>query len=120
MSIGFQAAQLTHATADFAYLYPEEFKIWREECNYVVCLETLDKDALLELENKAIEGDYKIVSVREPDIDDELTAILFVPSKNTRTLLSNLPCLGKQDKRQSSITELKNEVKVRNLMKIGA
>lgn len=80
----------------------------------------MNSQSLLELEKKALVQDYQIVSVREPDIDDELTAILFVPSKKNRSLLSNLPCLGKQDKRQNSITELKNEIKVRNLMKIGA
>ena len=108
LSSGFQAAQIAHAIADFSKHHTAEFLEWHNNSNYIVILETKNLAELQELTIKANQQNFQIITVEEPDIADELTVMLFIPNENNRKFLANLPCLGKNDKKQEIIKERKN------------
>jgi len=73
-------------------------------------LEAKNEAALLALTVKAENKEIDFVAVREPDINDGLTAVVFVPGEKNRSFLANLPCLGKKDPRQAAISASKEDI----------
>lgn len=51
--------------------------------------------ALSSLQEHARARNITVSEFREPDLGDEITALAFAPSAETRRLLSNLPCAGR-------------------------
>ena len=90
LSSGYQTAQSCHAVAEFAYHWPEEFKDWRENGNYMICLAAKDSyeltDILLQCAGKNI--DYQLFA--EDDID-EITAVAIFPHEEASKITSHLP-----------------------------
>ena len=54
-----------------------------------------DSNSLNALLEKSSQRELDAISFREPDLDDELTALAFAPHPHNRKLLSNLPLAGK-------------------------
>jgi hypothetical protein len=110
LSSGFQTAQVAHAVADFAATNPEAYRKWHKDSNYIVVLEAKNEENLLNLTVNADKKNIEYVAVREPDINDGLTAVLFLPGEKNRSFLSSLPCLGKNDPRQTAISASKDDI----------
>lgn len=90
LSPGYQAVQPAHALAEFAMTYPEIFADWHKNHKNLVILSVPSEAALQELFTIAQERGIKGVDFREPDINDELTAIALEPSDETYKLVSSL------------------------------
>lgn len=96
LSVGYQIAQSCHSVADFAYHKPYEFKNWRENSNYKICLTTKDEQSLIKLHNKLIDKGAKVIAFHEPDLGDEMTAITLLGEPDIKKYTSYLPLAGKE------------------------
>ena len=98
LPLSYQAVQAAHAAIDFQHQYPEVAKNWHQNSNYLIFLTVADEDELKKLILKGAERGLKLTPFREPDINNELTAIAFQPSDATRKMTSSLPLMGKEVK----------------------
>ena len=96
LPVGTQALQSAHALADFIYQHPLESKEWHTKSNYLVFLTVADEEQLIKLISKAILMGIKHTVFREPDLDNQITAVAFQPSEQARKLTSSCPLLGKE------------------------
>lgn len=79
LSPGYQAVQSTHAALDFLMDHPETGATWHAESNFLCLLSVADES---ELEGIAFEAARKCIRhtiFREPDIDNQITAIALEP-----------------------------------------
>jgi hypothetical protein len=88
---GYQGVQSQHAIAEFAFNYPQEFKKWRIESNYLAWLSVRNEDELKKLAIKLGRADIKIVGFFEPDTFFQLTALAIEPGAKSARLLKKLP-----------------------------
>ena len=86
---GLQAAQACHALRLFSAEHPEEDRAWYEGSNNLVLLQIPDEKELLALRDQV--NGCPASLFREPDVDDEATALALGPG--SRRLISNLPLL---------------------------
>lgn len=91
LDYGRQVAQIVHAVMDYCSKHP--FLEWMEVSNYVVVLYAKNENHLTKLLNKALERELLVGWFREPDLDDQLTAIVLEPCKESKRLCSSLPLL---------------------------
>lgn len=91
ISAGYQVVQTAHAIADFAYDHPDQFKQWKSESNSIITLAVKDEQSLIDLFIKLKERTPFVTSFREPDIDDQMTAICVYGTPEIRKVLSNIP-----------------------------
>lgn len=87
----YQAVQAAHAGIQFQHEYPVISREWHEKSKYLVHLSARDINHLETLIQKAQLKDINVSIFREPDIDNEITAVAFEPSDLSKKLLSNLP-----------------------------
>jgi peptidyl-tRNA hydrolase len=83
--------QSIHAGIQFIFEHPEYAESWYKQSNYLGFLSVSNESELLELIEKARQLDIKISIFREPDIENQITAIALAPSPKTKKLCSNLP-----------------------------
>ena len=88
---GLQAAQAVHAAFEFATQHPTECAKWYRDSNFVVIVSVPTEDDLYHLIEKADTKGVEHFGVREPDLDDSITAVAFTPSDQTRRFCSYLP-----------------------------
>ncbi len=88
--------QSAHAAIDFQHQHPVEAKEWQTQSNYLAFLTVADEAELIKLISKAILSGIKHTIFREPDINNEITAVAFEPSEEARRLTSSCPLLGKE------------------------
>ncbi len=62
-----------------------------DESNYIVILKAESEEHLLSLKNKAIDSKIEVSEFREPDLNDEITAVAFMPCEESKILLKKLP-----------------------------
>ena len=93
---------MAHAVAEFAFHAPHDFEAWRNHSNYVIVLEVPSTEILQLLEESST---LPTIDVREPDLEDELTALAFIPSPLVKSALANLPLAGKHF-RKPTTTEM--------------
>jgi hypothetical protein len=91
LSFGQQAAQIIHATVDYCSKY--NYKDWMEVSNYVAVLCAPDEKHLEGILEKAISKGVSVGFFREPDLENQLTAIVLEPGLRGRKLCSSLPLL---------------------------
>lgn len=91
-----QAVQAGHAIADFVLENAEIAKTWHTLSNYLAFLSASDEDELNKLIHKAELKGITYTVFREPDLDNQITAVAFEPSDLTRRLTSSLPLMGKE------------------------
>jgi hypothetical protein len=96
ISAGYQGVQSIHAAMQFAFEHPDINKEWFEKSNYLGFLSVPNEYALNELVEKALLLDIKVSVFKEPDIDNQVTAIALAPGVKTKKLCSNL-CLALKD-----------------------
>lgn len=85
-----QLAQSCHAALEFAKEFPEKIKEWMEISNYICCVSVSNEEEIHELIEKASTKDIRFSIFREPDLDDQITAIALEPSDKSRKLCSCL------------------------------
>lgn len=91
-----QAVQSGHAAIDFQHHHPIEATEWQTKSNHLAFLTTENEAELIKLISKAILTGIKHTIFREPDINNEITAVAFEPSEAARKLTSSCPLLGKE------------------------
>lgn len=87
----YQSVQAGHAAIQFQHDHPKIAKEWHDKSKYLVYLSARDEEHLKDLIYKSQVRNIKISVFREPDIDNQITAVAFEPSDASRRLLSNLP-----------------------------
>lgn len=90
MPPGYQLVQSVHAMADFAAAHPQAFLAWQKGTNTLACLAVPDEAALANLWDKL--GKYGVpqTAFREPDVEDQLTAICILGTELIRSKLRYL------------------------------
>lgn len=88
---GYQAVQAAHAAIEFQHEHPEIAKNWNTHSKYLVFLTVENEEALKFYLEKIKYKDLKHTIFREPDIDDQITAVAIEPGVMTQKLTSNLP-----------------------------
>jgi len=71
--------------------HPELIKEWHSQSNYLVIVAVQDENALIELCRKARTHGLIHNRIREPDYNDELTALALEPGDAARRLCSQYP-----------------------------
>jgi hypothetical protein len=95
MSPGSQAVQSAHSLVQFVFEHPEISQIWFKD-PYLIQLSVENEDSLKELICKLEKNQINFSVFREPDLNNEITAIAIEPSDKTRRLVSNLPLMLKE------------------------
>jgi peptidyl-tRNA hydrolase len=89
LSAGQQAVQGAHALREFVHVHPEIDRNWYQTSNTLAFLSVPGEMDLLSLLTQAQQRGFSAAPFREPDRNDELTAVAFGPE--CRKLLSRLP-----------------------------
>lgn len=87
--------QSAHAAIDFQYEHTDEASQWQTKSNYLALLTVPNEESLYKLISKAENSGIKFTVFREPDLNNEITAVAFEPSDSARKLTSSCPLLGK-------------------------
>jgi hypothetical protein len=87
--------QSAHAAIDFQHEHPQEATQWQTKSNYLALLTVADEEALIKLISKALLSGVKYTLFREPDLNNEITAVAFEPSDISKKLTSSCPLMGK-------------------------
>jgi peptidyl-tRNA hydrolase len=93
LSLGTQATQAVHAAFTFAMEHPILTEEWYRDSSYLVLVAVPDEESLTQLLIKAREADLVTSIWREPDKDNEMTAIALEPGRRATRLCANLPLL---------------------------
>lgn len=88
-----QAVQSAHSALQFAVAYPQLTKEWNEISNYLVCLAVKDIQELKGLIKNVENSKLRFSTFIEPDLGNEITAIVIEPSKETQRLVSTYPLM---------------------------
>ncbi len=96
--VGLQMAQSVHAAFLFAQKHPELTTEWLENSQYLVIVSVPSEDHLIakSLHAKKLGITHEVW--REPDLNDEVTAIALEPSAASRRLCANLPLAGSRER----------------------
>ena len=90
ISPGYQAVQSCHAMRQFTEEHPEVDKEWFTRSNYLCLLSVGNEAELYSLICKAKDKDIRVSVFREPDIDNQITAIALEPGVRSKELTTNL------------------------------
>ena len=96
LSPGDQMTQSCHAGIDFQHQHPEIAKQWNKESNYLIILSVENEERLFLCLEKFKYYGLKTTEFREPDIENQLTAIAIEPGELTRKLTKKLPLALKE------------------------
>tara|TARA_R110000796_G_scaffold98092_1_gene205475 strand:- start:4907 stop:5233 length:327 start_codon:yes stop_codon:yes gene_type:complete len=92
----YQAVQSAHACVQFQYEHPELAKNWFNNSNYLIFLSVENEQELEKLISKANSNNINISIFREPDINNEITAIALEPCDWSRRHTSGIPLMRKE------------------------
>lgn len=84
---GLQLAQVAHAAIGIALEAPEVVAGWHEASNNIVVVSAASETQLLELVDRCAPSAHPF---REPDLDDQVTAVAFRPG----VTFTELPLAG--------------------------
>ena len=90
LAAGYQAVQSIHAAIQFKFEHPEISQNWFEKSNYLGLLSVSNEAELMQLIDQASRKGIKFAVFREPDIDDQITAIALGPGIEAKKLCSKL------------------------------
>lgn len=74
--------------------WPTITRDWFTRSNYLICVRALDEFALADLAAAAGAEGIAMTIVREPDLQNEITAVALEPGDVARRLCANLPLVG--------------------------
>jgi peptidyl-tRNA hydrolase PTH2 len=90
--------QSIHAAIQFKFEHPEISLNWFEKSNYLGLLSVANEGELIALIEQATEKGISFSVFREPDIDNQITAIALAPGPKSKKLCSRLPLALKDRK----------------------
>lgn len=90
LSAGYQSVQPAHALAQFAVEHHNKFIDWQNFHKNLIVLSVENESALTKLLLQAQMKNISVSAFREPDVDNQLTAIALEPSEDTYSLTGNL------------------------------
>jgi hypothetical protein len=90
LSPGYQGVQSQHAAIQFVMEHPEIGSVWFGNSNYLGWLSVANEQELCQLIERARQLDIKISVFREPDIDNQITAIALEPGARSKKLCGDL------------------------------
>lgn len=105
LSLGYQAVQAAHAAIDFTFEHPNRAGPWHKESNYLVILSLKNEKQLELLIRRCEDLNLKFTIFREPDIDNEITALAIEPSLVTQKLVSKIPLLFKSKQQENELRQ---------------
>ena len=100
MSPAYQAVQSGHAAIQFQYEHFDIASKWFNESNYLIYLSVENEEKLHNIIYKLQKSNLKYSVFREPDLNNQVTAIAIEPSEKTRKLVSNLPLMLKEYRKE--------------------
>jgi hypothetical protein len=80
-----------HALRQFTADHPEIDRQWFEQSNYLGLLSVADEKELTDLIEQATYHNIPFSVFREPDVDNQITAIALAPGTKSKKLCSRLP-----------------------------
>lgn len=86
-----------HAAIQFGFEHPDINKNWFYNSNYIGLLSVDKESDLIEIIKKAQEQKIAFSVFREPDVDNEITAIALEPGSRTKKLCSRISLALKKD-----------------------
>lgn len=96
LTAAYSSVQCGHALAQFCLEHNEIANSWLKNSQYLTYLSVKDESELLFLIEKAHLRGITISIFREPDINNQVTAITMEPTDKSRRLCSGLPCALKE------------------------
>lgn len=87
---GLQVAQSVHAAFEFAMVHPIVTEHWIKNSNNICVLSVEDELELMALYFNAKMLNLDAIAFREPDLDNEFTAIAIEPCPESKRLVSRL------------------------------
>ena len=87
---GQQLVQSAHSLAEFAHQFPNHFKDWKQNSNYIISLSVDNEEKLQRLYYKLQDNGANVVAFTEPDINDQLTSICYYGTPELRKLTEKL------------------------------
>ena len=100
MDLGSQSVQSTHASIEFIYEHTELANNWYNISKYLVQLSVKNQKDLLELVDKLNQKGILFSKFHEPDLGNELTAIALEPSSEARKVVSSIPLMFKEYRKE--------------------
>lgn len=97
IAAGYQAVQSVHAGIQFIFEHPEYAECWYKQSNYLGLLSVATEVELIGLIERATAQDIRFSVFREPDIGNQITAIVLAPGLKSKKLCSKIP-LALKDK----------------------
>jgi len=82
--------QSGHSIAEFAHKFPEHFRDWVENSNYIISLATRDEIRLKYLYEKLRYRGANVVAFHEPDIENQMTSLCFYGTPELRKITDKL------------------------------
>lgn len=101
-----QAVQSTHVLAEYSERYTESYFDWQINHKYLVILSVPTQRELDDLVHTAKKAGVKYAVFREPDLNNELTAIALEPGDNesmTKKITSSIPLAFKDSTKRDKI-----------------
>lgn len=97
---GSQSVQSAHSAIQFIFEHPEISTQWFKE-PYLIQLSVENEAELHELIRKIKKSNLKYSVFREPDLNNQITSIAIEPSEKSRKLVSNLPLMLKEYRKEN-------------------
>ncbi len=79
---------------EWSEFHPDIDKEWYKSSNYLALLSVENEKDLLSLLERAEKRNILCSYFREPDLDDEITAIVLEPGLDSRRLTSHIKLMG--------------------------
>lgn len=95
---GYQAVQSIHAAIQFGMEHPDIHRFWFDRSNYLGLLSVSNEYELERLIEQAAEQGIKFSVFREPDVDNQITAIALEPGIKSKKLCSKITLALKEIK----------------------
>lgn len=89
-------AQSCHAAFAFSKEHPDISKEWQEISNYIGILAARSEFEFNQIIEKSTSQNIKFSLFREPDLDNQITAIALAPGPESKKICSQLPLALKE------------------------
>jgi peptidyl-tRNA hydrolase len=89
-SKGAIVAQSCHSVAGFSRYHPSLLQSWHDTSNYIVILEVKNQEELLSLQLKAMMEEIPNHLFREPDWNDDATALALAAGEKSSQMVRHL------------------------------
>jgi peptidyl-tRNA hydrolase len=96
LPIGVACTQAAHAAIDFQHENVAESLEWHKSSNYLAILTVKDEQELIDLMVKVSLRGIKYTIFREPDLENQITAVALEATNASKKVTSSLPLLGKE------------------------